>query len=313
MLRGSDPHAGDPFFFDGGATGCVLVHGFTAAPREMRPLGEYLNHTSGVTVHGVRLAGHGTRPEDLARTRWRDWYTSALEAVHGLRARCTRVFACGLSLGGVVSLLLAANGEVDGVAAIAAPLHPYDRRLRYARFFAPFKRYSAKGLADLHDPGALAGHADYPRIPTRAAAELYSVTRVLSRALPRIRAPILLIHSRLDRVVPPANTQTIFDRVGSPDKRIVWLERGGHIATEDYDQAIVFEAVRHFVDEHGLHARVTGGPTPAPPPPPPPTASGGGPAGDPRPYRSRAGGRPNARPPTVPVEGGWQASNDQAP
>jgi carboxylesterase len=250
QLRGADPRAGEAFSFEGGPVGCVLLHGFVAAPREMRPLGHYLNEKSGITVRGVRLAGHGTRPEDLARATWHDWYASALEGVRELRARCERVFACGLSLGGALSLLLAARGEVDGVVSIATPLRPFDRRLKYVRLIAPFKPYSAKGLADLHDPEALAGHADYLRIPTRAAAHLYRVTRTLERELPKVKAPLLVIHSRLDRVVPPDNAQTIFDRVAATDKRIVWLERGGHIATEDYDKHIVFEETRRFIEQH---------------------------------------------------------------
>src|SRR5262249_50914792 len=55
--------------------GCLLVHGFTATPAEMRPLGEALA-ARGFPVRGVRLAGHGTSVEDLARTGWRDWYAS---------------------------------------------------------------------------------------------------------------------------------------------------------------------------------------------------------------------------------------------
>ena len=250
-MRGSDPNAGEPFFFAGGSIGCVLLHGFTAAPREMRPMGEFLNER-GIAVHGARLAGHGTRPEDLARTTWRDWYTSALGAVHGLRGRCRAVFTCGLSLGGALSLLLAADKEVDGAIAVNTPLHPYDRRLKYARFLAPLKPYTPKGLANLHDPAALADHADYLRIPTRAAAELRRVTRALERALPRVDAPVLVIQSRLDRVVPPENGQTIFDRIATSDKRLVWLARGGHIATEDYDKEIVFDEALRFIEAHSL-------------------------------------------------------------
>jgi carboxylesterase len=215
----------------------------------MRPLGQYLS-AAGVTAYGTRLAGHGTRPEDLARSGWRDWYASALEAVRGLRSDCDRVFACGLSLGAALALLLGARGEVDGVISIAAPLRPRDRRLKYARYFAPFKAYSPKGLADLHDPAARAAHADYVRVPTRAAASLHDLTRVLARELPRVNVPLLVIHSRLDRVVPPADAQAVFDRAATPDKRLVWLERGGHIATEDYDKERVFAETLRFIQAY---------------------------------------------------------------
>jgi len=248
-LRGSDPSAGQAFLLEGGPIGCVLLHGFTAAPREMRALGRFLNERD-ITVHGVRLAGHGTRPQDLACTTWHDWYASALEAVRGLRGRCTRVFAGGLSLGGALALLLGAHGEVDGVISIAAPLRPFDRRLKYARLLAPFRPYTPKRLADLHDPEALVDHADYPCVPVRAAASLRDLMRVLARELPRVSVPLLILHSRHDRVVPPTDSQTAFDRASTPDKRLVWLERGGHIATEDYDKGIVFAETLRFIEAH---------------------------------------------------------------
>ncbi len=49
---------GVPFLLPGGSTGCVLVHGFTAMPGEMRWLGEDLA-SRGNTVVGIRLPGHG--------------------------------------------------------------------------------------------------------------------------------------------------------------------------------------------------------------------------------------------------------------
>ena len=61
----------NPFFFEGGPTGCLLVHGFSRSPLEMGPMGEYLAG-KGLTVLGVRLAGHGTSPEDMAKTTWCD-------------------------------------------------------------------------------------------------------------------------------------------------------------------------------------------------------------------------------------------------
>jgi len=40
----------EPFFYPGNETGCLLIHGFTGAPKEMRWLGEYLTG-KGYNVH----------------------------------------------------------------------------------------------------------------------------------------------------------------------------------------------------------------------------------------------------------------------
>ncbi|HZY40635.1 MAG TPA: alpha/beta fold hydrolase, partial [Anaerolineae bacterium] len=105
-VRGAAIDQVQPFSFDRGPIGCVLLHGFTAAPKELRPLGDYLAARD-VTVRGVLYAGHGTCPEALARTGWRDWVASAEAAVDELRGRCRQVWSIGLSLGGLISLHLA--------------------------------------------------------------------------------------------------------------------------------------------------------------------------------------------------------------
>src|SRR5437868_14176159 len=64
-------------------TACLLIHGFSGSPPEMRGLGEYLAG-QGIRVEGVRLAGHGTEPEDLKHLNWRDWLQSASEGLERL-------------------------------------------------------------------------------------------------------------------------------------------------------------------------------------------------------------------------------------
>ena len=60
------------------------MHGFTATPWEVRPFAEALAE-SGYVALGVRLPGHGTRPEDLARRRYEEWL-AAVEEGYGLLA-----------------------------------------------------------------------------------------------------------------------------------------------------------------------------------------------------------------------------------
>ena len=248
-VRGATSEQVQPFAFDRGPIGCVLLHGFTAAPKEMRPLGDFLV-AGDYTVRGVRYAGHGTSPQDLARTRWRDWVASAEEAVSDLRGRCAQVWAIGLSLGGLISLQLAEQQLVDGVCAIAPAISPPDRRMAIARLLAPFRPYSRKDLADLHDPSALAEHADFELFPTSAVAELHTLMRHTRRRLQRVTAPLLLIFARHDRVVSLKTLDTIWARVASTDKQQVILERGGHIVTEDFDKDIAFTAIEQFLREH---------------------------------------------------------------
>jgi carboxylesterase len=68
----------EPFFFPGGASGVLLIHGFSGSPAEMRGLGERLAQ-DGHAVAGMRLPGHTSNPADLAGTNWRAW----LAAVEG--------------------------------------------------------------------------------------------------------------------------------------------------------------------------------------------------------------------------------------
>jgi carboxylesterase len=249
QIRGATIDQVQPFAFDRGPIGCVLLHGFTAAPKEMRPLGDYLAARD-YTVRGVRYAGHATSPQDLARTTWRDWVASAEAAVTELRGRCTQVWSVGLSLGGLIGLHLAEQHRVDGVCAMAPAIFPPHRRMAFARLLTPFMPYSRKDLADLQDPIALAQHADYELFPTRAVAELNALMRQTRRALHQIDAPLLLIFARHDRVVSLKALDTIWSRVASTDKQQLILERGGHIITEDYDKDIAFAAIEQFLQQH---------------------------------------------------------------
>lgn len=53
-----------PFSLQGGNIGILLIHGFTACPIDLKPLGEILN-SFGYTVYAPLLAGHGRTPEEM--------------------------------------------------------------------------------------------------------------------------------------------------------------------------------------------------------------------------------------------------------
>ena len=245
----------EPFFLPGqgknARIGCLVTHGFTGAPKEMRWLGEYLNQ-QGYTVCGIRLTGHATRPEDMIRSRWRDWLLSVEDGFDLLRCCTDQVFLLGLSMGGMLSLTAASAFPVRGVVAMSTPydLPHIPLPLWAIRVLSRFKRTMPKGKVPgggWFDKAAYQQHVSYPENPLRSAVELKLLVDEMHAALPKISAPVLLIHSRNDDYVIKDSMQQIFDHLTTPDKQMLWVEGGGHVITEEPTRETVFKAAADFV------------------------------------------------------------------
>jgi len=233
----------EPFLLPGGDRGALLIHGFTGAPSEMRLLGAYL-HGLGYTVLGPRLAGHGTSPQDMARTTWRHWYADVEDGYHLLRGLCGEVSVAGLSMGALLALKLAAEHSVARIAAVSAPIFLFDRRLPLLPLYRLFRRFEPqeKHRLTINERYDVA----YGHMPLSSLASLVSLVRHVDGLLPRVDRPALIVQSRADRTVRPDSAPYIHRRLGSADKRLVWLERSGHVATLDVEHERVFREIGAF-------------------------------------------------------------------
>lgn len=240
----------EPFLLPGGATGCLVVHGFTGTPKEMRWLGDALNE-KGHTVLGIRLAGHATQLKDMVRTRKEDWLASVEDGWHLLQGMCDNIFVIGLSLGGVLSLVIASTHKVAGVAALSTPFSlPDDPRIPFIKPISLVQPMLPKGEPDWHDPQASSDHVCYPMDPTRSYAEVRDLLKEMRKSLPLIHAPALLVYSREDQTVraEDQHAERILAALGSREKTLVWVENSGHVITRDAARQEVFLAVCQFVD-----------------------------------------------------------------
>ncbi len=240
----------EPFFFPGNRTGCLLIHGFTGTPFEMREMGEHLAG-QGFSVLGPRLFAHATSEDDLLRARWPDWLASVEDGYDLLSGVCDRIIPIGLSMGGLLALVLSSRRAVPGAVAMSTPFHPPDPRMRPLRALAPLLtrvwRFAAKGTPDWRDPQAMATHLEYPRYPLRGAVELYDLIGEMRASLPRLTCPVLIIQSRHDGAVPAAHATELQAHLATSDKEIVWLDNSGHAVTRDAERGRVFAAATSFV------------------------------------------------------------------
>ena len=240
----------EPFFFAGGPIGCVLVHGFTGTPKEMRLLGEFLNQ-QGHTVLGVRLAGHATKMEDMVRMRAQDWLASVEDGYHLLHTQCDHIFLIGLSMGGLLSLIQAARLPVDGVVAMSTPYQfpvEWARRMPWLiKLVSPFVSTMEKGEENWFSPEMGKDHVHYAKDPVRSGYEVFQLIKTMQQSLPQIKVPALVIQSKDDQAVPPEHAETIYKSLGSSQKELVWVDHSCHVITRDGDTSRVFEPIARFI------------------------------------------------------------------
>lgn len=245
----------EPFLLPGTSRiGCILTHGFTATPKDMRWMAEYLNQ-QGYWALGPRLTGHATQPEDMIRSRYTDWMASLEDAYNLLSGLVEQVWLVGHSMGGALSLLGASYLPVAGVIAIAAPYSlPDDRRLRHIEWLSTTIPYMPKSNdapdAGWFDKEAFNQHISYPQNPMRSIGELNKMLAEVRAALPKISVPALLVYSRNDHYLPMGSEDSLaymLAHIGSARKESMMIEGSGHVIPCDAQREIVFKATAEFI------------------------------------------------------------------
>jgi len=226
----------EPFSATGGPHGALVVHGFTGNPQSMRGLAQAFA-AAGFAVELPRLPGHGTTVEDMAQYRWSDWSAAVEAAYEELAARCDKVVVAGLSMGGTLTLWLAArHPEVAGIVVINGAAEPPAESFRemLQETLAQGHSFMPGIGSDLADPDVK--EAAYDGAPIEPLLSLFDGVQELFPKVGDVRCPVLIFTSRQDHVVVPTNSDVIAEKVSGPVER-VFLERSYHVATLDYDKA----------------------------------------------------------------------------
>jgi len=235
--------------------GCLLVHGFTATPDEMRPLGEALA-AAGFPVRGIRLAGHGTDVADLARTGWRDWFASVEAGAARLGRDVSRIAIAGMSLGALLALHFAATRPADVRALVlcGTPIRLGDGRLRWLPALARIPWLARRWATipkpngpDIADPAVRAASRSYRTMPLTAVLELLRLQAIVRDEVRRVTQPALLLHGRSDHSVPFQNLELLRSVLASRWVETHVLERSWHVVTLDYDRAEVARLAIDFL------------------------------------------------------------------
>jgi carboxylesterase len=229
-------------------TAVLVVHGFTANPKTVGHIAGFLER-AGLPYEIPTLRGHGTRMEDLETVRWQDWYADAEAAYDRLEKAHGSVAVVGHSMGALAGGVMAARKPKMAALVMVAPAMEYSNPLAYlVPMLGAVVKYWSWGPSSVTDP-ALRAQSEaekitYPRFPVKAFGEMLKLRQVTMRDLPQVRVPAMVIQSRLDKSLPASSAEKSFALLGSADKKLAWVEQGGHevfwdVARDEFCQVIV--------------------------------------------------------------------------
>jgi len=263
-----------PFSLGDGEDACLLLHGLTGSPAEIRPVGEALAR-AGFRAVGPLLPGHGTTPGDLETVTRSDMLDAAQEALLSLRG-ARRVYLCGLSMGAVLVIRKAAKGSVrQGVAPVSALalLAPAVEMAGLTWIFTQvvgrlpaFPGIVGKGARDIQalarapppddrvPEGAPAPRTavpedgSYTAIPWRWGRELRLLSEETMAVTGRVRARALILQGGLDRTASLRGARRL-SRSLPAGAAVQVFPRSGHVLPLDVDGPAVSDAVVSFFQE----------------------------------------------------------------
>ena len=245
------------FSLGAGPDVCLLLHGLTGGPSEVRPVGEALAQ-AGFRAVGPLLPGHGTRPSDLLGLTRDDLREAALRALSALRG-ARRVFVCGLSAGALLALELAAHSRLrEGVPEIQrlALLAPAVEMRGLSWVFTnlvgrlPVPPVVVGKRRDL--PAAEGGSRPddgYSGVPLTWGRELRLLAREAMQVARRVRAPTLILHGERDPTAAPSGARRLARELGSREVELRMFPRTGHLMPLDVESREVCSAVVSFFQE----------------------------------------------------------------
>jgi carboxylesterase len=239
---------------EAGSPGVLLLHGFGDTPQTLAILARRLRK-SGYSVLAPLLPGHGRNMASFRRSRARDWITAAKVAYADMCTGHDSVSVVGLSMGGALAALLAAERRDITALILIAPYLGMPRLLRVAAvthwlWGRLAGEVNARSPRSIRDPIEREKNLAYGAVTGRELHELSKVVKRARKALTEIRSPTLIIQSREDPRISPDVAEFALKTLGSAEKDLVWTEGAGHIITVDYGRERVFSEVERWIGTH---------------------------------------------------------------
>ncbi|MBD3190442.1 MAG: alpha/beta fold hydrolase [Candidatus Heimdallarchaeota archaeon] len=242
----------EPFHLEADGSKVLLIHGFTASPTEMRPIGDYL-HSKGFDIYSVLLPGHGTSPGDLQTKQWFDWWQEAKKAFESIDG-CA--FVIGFSMGALLAARLAAEcaDKLKGVVLISTLVGIYPKSSALLAPFLPLLKHIKPYLSKSPDSEQffkehyLISYLKYPLSAAHESIKLMKYTK--KHVFSKITIPTLIIQGLKDDRVDPNGYKKLQELIPAREVHLELLLDSKHIVTVGPDKEQLFQSIKDFLTKY---------------------------------------------------------------
>ncbi|ANE47880.1 hypothetical protein SY83_18050 [Paenibacillus swuensis] len=212
---------------------CLLIHGFTGGPHEVRPLAIELTNM-GYICNVPLLPGHGDRGNGLRNITWQSW----VEHVEREAAEMQRLYGSfdviGFSMGGLLAAYIANRYAVRRVVLLSAAVI-YVSPVRFAH-----------AIADLIRTGETRKLKTVKRTPIGSVWQFMRLVRALKPEFSRIQSPTLVLQGERDEIVHPSSARFITSKLNCYYE-VQYYANSKHLICLDADYEQVFRRVTRFL------------------------------------------------------------------
>lgn len=252
----SEKSIGRPLLFEAKnpKAGILLIHGYMAAPAEMKELARHL-HEQSYTVYVPRLKGHGTSPKDLMETRYHDWIESVEQGYVILRHLCDNLAAGGFSTGAALALDLCTRvSDITAVFAVAPPIRLKDLGAHFVPAVNLFNTMAKKARLSRIAKEFVENNPEnqwlnYRKNPIAGIRQLEKLMGELEGKLGAIDIPALVVQSRKDPVVNPDGTYKLFKKLGAEHKEYFLFDFERHGILLGKGSQRVYTGIENFLNQ----------------------------------------------------------------
>lgn len=246
----------------------LLFHGLTGSPFELKKYGQFL-YNNGYDVFAECLPGHGENFKDIYTVKYQDWLDFAYSGFCRLKENYDNVFVSGLCLGAVLALAVAEkySSELNGIISLSTTLYLDGWRLPWYKCFMPFALSTVlrfyysypecepHGVKNLKTRTAIKkilekGDVGMNDFPMTGFYELLKLSAYVRKELTKVKAPILLIHSKDDDLTSTKSAEIVYKNISSDDKEYILLYDSYHMVLYDNEKEFVFNKSLDFIESH---------------------------------------------------------------